>query len=162
MAFAQQKKSAKFIINCLNISPCRPRFAGLLTFAAAHHVHTVYFRCRNPPELSGLFCRQRPHRGAQQPAGAGQRPHAHVHQQRHGAVQGRVPRHRQAPLRARGQRAGLPARRRQAQRPGKRGLHRAPPHLLRDAGQLELWRLLQERKHSVGLGAADQGLWPAG
>ena len=32
--------------------------------------------------------------------------------------------------------AALPARRRQAQRPGERRLHRAPPHLLRDAGQL--------------------------
>ena len=31
---------------------------------------------------------------------------------------------------ASGVRAGLPARRRQAQRPGKRGLHRSPPHLL--------------------------------
>ena len=35
-------------------------------------------------------------------------------------------------------------RRRQAQRPRERRLHRAPPHLLRDAGQLQLRRLLQE------------------
>jgi alanyl-tRNA synthetase len=43
-----------------------------------------------------LFCLQGPHRGRVQPAGAGQRPHADVHQQRHGAVQGRVSGHRQA------------------------------------------------------------------
>ena len=97
-----------------------------------------------------------------QPAGAGQRPDADVHQLGHGAVQGRVPRHRQAPLRARRLGAGLPARRRQAQRPGERGLHRAPPHLLRDAGQLELRRLLQARVAQVGLGAADRGLQAAG
>ena len=47
----------------------------------------------------------------------------------------------------------LPARRRQAQRPGERGLHRAPPHLLRDAGQLELRRLLQARRRSSGPGS---------
>jgi hypothetical protein len=44
-------------------------------------------------------------------------------------------------------------RRRQAQRPGERGLHRAPPHVLRDAGQLQLRRLLQARRHPVRLGA---------
>jgi alanyl-tRNA synthetase len=47
-------------------------------------------------------------------------------------------------------------RRRQAQRPGKRGLHRAPPHLLRDAGQLQLRRLLQARRHQLRLGVADR------
>jgi alanyl-tRNA synthetase len=48
------------------------------------------------------------------------------------------------------------ARRRQAQRPRERRLHRAPPHLLRDAGQLQLRRLLQARRHQVRLGAADR------
>jgi alanyl-tRNA synthetase len=46
-------------------------------------------------------------------------------------------------VRARGRRPALPARGRQAQRPGKRRLHRAPPHLLRNAGQLVVRRLLQ-------------------
>jgi alanyl-tRNA synthetase len=90
-----------------------------------------------------------------------QRPDADVHQLRHGAVQGRVPRRGQAPLRARRLGAGLPPRRRQAQRPGERGLHGAPPHLLRDAGQLELRRLLQARVAEVGLGTADAGLQAA-
>ena len=50
------------------------------------------------------------------------------------------------------------ARRRQAQRPRERRLHRAPPHVLRDAGQLLLRRLLQEGRDPVRLGAAHQGL----
>jgi alanyl-tRNA synthetase len=48
------------------------------------------------------------------------------------------------------------ARRRQAQRPRERRLHRASPHLLRDAGQLQLRRLLQARRHQLRLGAADR------
>jgi alanyl-tRNA synthetase len=44
-----------------------------------------------------FFASKGPHRGGLQPAGAGQRPHADVHQLGHGAVQGRVPGHRQAP-----------------------------------------------------------------
>ena len=38
------------------------------------------------------------------------------------------------------------------------GPHRAPPHVLRDAGQLLVRRLLQGRRDRVRLGAADQGL----
>ena len=49
----------------------------------------------------------------------------------------------------------LRARRRQAQRPRPGRLHRAPPHLLRDAGQLQLRRLLQARRDRLGVGAAD-------
>ena len=58
-------------------------------------------------------------------------------------------------------RAALPARRRQAQRPGLGRLHGPPPHLLRDARQLVVRRLLQARGHRLGLGAADRGLRPA-
>mmetsp|Transcript_28948 Transcript_28948/g.69139 ORF Transcript_28948/g.69139 Transcript_28948/m.69139 type:complete len:478 (-) Transcript_28948:1455-2888(-) len=46
------------------------------------------------------------------------------------------------------------------QRHRERRRHRAPPHLLRDARQLLLWRLLQARGHQVGLGALHQGVWP--
>ena len=38
----------------------------------------------------------------------------------------------------------------------RRGGRRHAPHLLRDAGQLQRRRLLQERGHRVGLGAADR------
>ena len=54
-----------------------------------------------------------------------------------------------------------PARGRQAQRPRERRLHRAPPHVLRDARQLLLRRLLQEGRDRVRVGAAHQGVQAA-
>ncbi len=52
----------------------------------------------------------------------------------------------------------VPAPQRQAQRPrGGRARH-LPPHLLRDARQLVVRRLLQARGDRVGVGAADRGL----
>ncbi len=48
--------------------------------------------------------------------------------------------------------AALRARRRQAQRPRERRLHVAPPHVLRDAGQLQLRRLLQAGRDPLRLG----------
>ena len=83
-----------------------------------------------------------------------QRPDAAVRQLGHGAVQGRLPRPGQAPVQPRHHLAALRARRRQAQRPRERRLHRAPPHVLRDARQLLLRRLLQEGRDPVRLGAA--------
>ena len=130
-------------------------------FSRPDNEHTPIFRGRHPQDLFGLLCRQRSHRGGVQPAGAWQRPHADVHQLWHGAIQGRVSGHRQTLLCARCLGASLLARRRQAQRLGERGLHRAAPHLLRNAGQLELWRLLQAREPHLGLGAADPGLQAA-
>jgi hypothetical protein len=55
--------------------------------------------------------------------------------------------------------AEMRARRRQAQRPRQRRLHRAPPHVLRDARQLLVRRLLQARRDQLRLGAADQGVF---
>ena len=54
--------------------------------------------------------------------------------------------------------AEVRARRRQAQRPRERRLHRAAPHLLRDAGELLLRRLLQGGRDRLRLGVRDQGL----
>jgi hypothetical protein len=76
-------------------------------------------------------------------AGAAQRPDADVHQLGHGAVQERLHRRREARLQARDHGAEMRARRRQAQRPRQCRLYRAPPHLLRDAGQFLLRRLFQ-------------------
>ncbi len=45
----------------------------------------------------------------------------------------------------------------QAQRPRRRRPHQAPPRVLRDARQLQLRRLLQERRHPVELGARHRG-----
>jgi alanyl-tRNA synthetase len=60
-----------------------------------------------------------------------------------------------ARLRARHHGAEMRARGRQAQRPRQCGLYRAAPHLLRNAGQLQLWRLFQGTGHPLCLGAAD-------
>ncbi|WP_373280474.1 hypothetical protein [Methylogaea oryzae] len=48
--------------------------------------------------IFGVFPRARPRTGGVQPARAGQRSDVAVHQRRHGAVQGRVPRPRAAQL----------------------------------------------------------------
>ena len=85
-------------------------------------------------------------------AGAAQRSDADVHQCRHGAVQERLHRRREARLHARRHVAEMRARRRQAQRPRQCRLHRAPPHLLRDARQLLLRRLLQGATRSSSPG----------
>ena len=61
---------------------------------------------------------------------------------------------------ARGLGAEMRARRRQAQRPRQCRLHRAPPHLLRDARQFLLRRLFQGARDPARLGAADQGFRP--
>ena len=135
--------------------------AGQHAGSPPNNEHLHFFRRRHPQEFSRLLRLQGPCRGGIEPVGAGQRPDADVHQLGHGAVQGRVPRYRQAFVRARRVRAGLPACRRQTQRSGERGLHRAPPHFLRDAGQLVLRRLLQARIAEMGLGVADRGLQAA-
>ena len=53
--------------------------------------------------------------------------------------------------------AEVHARLGQAQRPRERRPHRAPPHVLRDARELLLRRLLQARGDPLGLGARDAG-----
>ena len=56
--------------------------------------------------------------------------------------------------------AEVRAGRRQAQRPRRRRPHQPPPHLLRDAGQLQLRRLLQGRGDPVGVGVRHRGARP--
>ena len=53
--------------------------------------------------------------------------------------------------------AALRAGRGQAQRPRRHRALAAPPQLLRDAGQLQLRRLLQGRGHRLGLGVRHRG-----
>ena len=91
-------------------------------------------------------------------ARAAQRPDADVHQCRHGAVQERLHRRREAALFARRDRAEMRARRRQAQRPRQCRLYRAPSHLLRDARQLLLRRLLQGGRDRARLEPDHQGV----
>ena len=113
---------------------------------------------RDPFDVPAVLRLEGTHDRGVEPGGARRRPDAAVHERRHEPVQGRLPRLRQAPLRARGDGAEVHPRRRQAQRPRERRLHRAPSHLLRDARQLQLRRLLQEGRDQVRLGAADRGL----
>ena len=102
--------------------------------------------------VPAIFSARAATRRALELARARQRPDAAVHQRRHGAVQGRVPGQGAARLRARRLQPALRARRRQAQRPRERRLHGAPPHVLRDARQLLLRRLLQARRDPLRLG----------
>ena len=104
------------------------------------------------------FAKARPRDRAVVAAGAAQRPDPDVHQCRHGAVQERLHRPGEAPLPARRHRAEMRARRRQAQRPRQCRLHRAPPHLLRDARQLLVRRLLQGPRHRARLEPGHQGI----
>ena len=107
---------------------------------------------RHPPPLPRLFRRARAPRGAQFVARPRRRSDPAVHQRRHGAVQAHLPGPGAARLRAGDDLPEVRARRRQAQRPRAGGPHRAAPHLLRDAGQLLLRRLLQARRDRVRLG----------
>ena len=63
-------------------------------------------------------------------------------------------------LRARRHLAEVRARRRQAQRPRQCRLHRAPPHLLRDARQFLLRRLFQGARDRARLEPDHQGIRP--
>ena len=89
------------------------------------------------------------------PAG---RPDAALHERGDEPVQGRVPRHRHARLHARGRHAEVHPRLGQAQRPRGGGARHLPPHVLRDARELVVRRLLQGRGDRLGVGAPDRGL----
>ena len=89
-------------------------------------------------------------------AGAAQRSDPDVHQRRHGAVQERLHRRREAPLCRAATRAEMRARRRQAQRSRQCRLYRAASHLLRDARQFLLRRLFQGRRDRTRLEADHQ------
>ena len=105
-----------------------------------------------------FFARERPRDRAVVAAGAAQRPDPDVHQCRHGAVQERLHRRREAALPARHHLAEMRARRRQAQRPRQCRLHRAPSHLLRDARQFLVRRLLQGARDRARLEPDHQGV----
>ena len=108
-----------------------------------------------------FFADERPRNRAVVAARAAQRPDLDVHQCRHGAVQERLYRRREAALSARHHLAEMRARRRQAQRPRQCRLHRAASHLLRDARQFLVRRLLQGPRDRAGLESGHQGVRPA-
>ena len=107
------------------------------------------------------FAKERPRDRAVVAAGAAQRSDADVHQCRHGAVQERLHRRREAALSARHHLAEMRARRRQAQRPRQCRLHRAASHLLRDARQFLVRRLFQGARDRARLESGHEGIRPA-
>ena len=82
-----------------------------------------------------------------------------VHQRRDEPVHPLLPGRGAPPYRAGHHRAEVRADPGQARRHRPHRPDHPPPHLLRDAGQLQLRRLLQGRGHRLGLGAAHRGRW---
>ena len=117
-------------------------------------------RQRDPVGLPRLLRQARSSAAAVEPARAAQRSDPDVHQCRHGAVQERLHRGREAALCARRHLAEMRARRRQAQRPRQCRLHGPAPHLLRDARQFLVRRLLQAARHRACLDPDHQGVRP--
>ncbi len=111
---------------------------------------------RNPRVLPGLLRRPWPPHCPELAPGARRRPHAALHQCRDEPVQGRVPGPRAARLPACDHRPEVHARERQAQRSRQCRTFAPAPHVLRDAGQLLVRRLLQARRDRDGLDAADR------
>ena len=118
---------------------------------AFDHVET-FERERHPCRLPRLFRQGRSRREAVVLAGSAGRQHPAVHQCRHGAVQEHLHRRRETVCSASRDLAEMRPRRRQAQRPRQCRLHRAPPHLLRDARQLLVRRLLQGTRDRASRG----------
>ena len=100
---------------------------------------------------------------AQQPLRAAGGPDAAVHERRHEPVQADLPGSGRpgfgsGEAQAGGEQPEVHPRGWQAQRPGRRGQGHVPPHLLRDAGELVVRRLLQEGSGGVVVGAAHEGV----
>ena len=85
------------------------------------------------------------------------RRHPAVHERGDGAVQAVLRRRRDAAVPARDVDSEVRARGRQAQRPRRRRPHQPALHVLRDARQLQLRRLLQARRDPLGMGALHRG-----
>ncbi len=131
-----------------------------MTAARRNGIRHCHESRRHPEPLPRVLRRARAHDRPFVVPRAGQRSDAAVRQFRDGPVQGRVRRRRQACLQAGNDRATLRARRRQAQRSRQRRVHGAAPHVLRDAGQLQLRRLLQARRDPLLVGAPHEGVRP--
>ena len=105
-------------------------------------------------QSSSIFSARRAHHRAVVLAAAGLAEPA-LHQCRHESVRADLPRPDEMPpwtTAARRRHAEMHSRRRQTQRSRRRRPRHLSPHVLRDARQLVLRRLLQERSHRLGLG----------
>ena len=145
------------------VSDGQPRWSGgcwrraaLSGSPAAPPLYSRHAVVSHPPSLPRFLRRQGAPRGAFFVVGPGRRSHAPVHQRRHGAVQAHLPGPGAAGLPHGHHLPEVRPGRRQAQRSRAGGPHQAAPHLLRDAGQLLLRRLLQARRDRVRLGVRHQ------
>ena len=127
-----------------------------LQFRQAHLVQLLgYDLVRAPSLVPRVLPAPRPPHRPELPTCSARRRHVAVHQRGHEPVQGRLPRPGTARVLARDDLAEVHAGQRQAQRSRQRRAFPAAPHVLRDARQLLVRRLLQARRHRAGLGAAD-------
>ena len=122
----------------------------------------TYARRRPAPDLDRVLHRPRPHPGGLGGADPAPPLGPHVHQLGDDAVRPLLPGRGDGPLRPSPRHLGaeVRARRRQAQRPRRHRSVAAAPLLLRDAGQLQLRRLLQGRGHPLGVGVRHRGAGP--
>ena len=112
-------------------------------------------RTRSASSSSTSSCKKHGHTFVpSSPRRAARRPDAAVHQRGDEPVQAVFLGTEKRAVHAGGQHAEVHPRRRQAQRPRRRRQGHLPPHVLRDARQLELRRLLQEGGDRLGVGAA--------
>ncbi len=137
---------------------CGDSAPGGATIRTEHH-HAFQ---GHPPQFPRILPEERPHHRAELVAGPRKRPDAALHERRHEPVQGPVPWTREALLHPRHHLAEVHARQRQTQRPRQRRPVAPPPHVLRDARQLLVRRLLQARGHPVRVGVVDERVEPAG
>ena len=133
----------------------RSRALDLCKTPAERRLSRTYNREMHPREIRASFLKYFEKHGHRvvpsSPAAARRRPDAALHQRRDEPVQGRVPRPREARLHARRDVAEVHARQRQAQRPRQRRALAAASHVLRDARQLLVRRLLQARRDRAGV-----------
>ncbi len=148
------------VVAALPFATARGAYAAARRRMRVDELSDDEWRQRDQVELPRLLRAQRPYRRAVVPARAAQRSDPDVHQCRHGAVQERLHRPREAPLCAGRHGAEMRARRRQAQRPRQCRLYGAPPHLLRDARQFLVRRLFQGPRHRARLEPDHQGIRP--
>src|SRR5688572_4452024 len=126
---------------------------------AQSRVYFSYESVGSPPEIHIVFRETGTRDPAELVDRPRRRPDADVHQRGDGAVQEGLSRAGLSPAwkQARDYGAEVRARGRKAQRSRAGWAHRPSPHLLRDARQLLVWRLLQARRDSICVGVRDEG-----
>ena len=110
--------------------------------------------CRHTAGIHRFFQEQRPCVRAERAGHSPKRSHAPFYQRGNEPVQDHSARRQQGRTQARCKFAEVHARFGQAQRPRRGRLRPSPPYFFRNARQLVVRRLLQERRHCLGVGTA--------